>query len=117
MIAKSLIAAAALAGTLAVAAPMPAEAKTHVNISIGFGVGGYYPGPYGYYDPGYYPVYNPGAISCRKGHHIVGWSGFNHVQAVDCSLPGYRYTAWRNGHKFVVTVNRFGNITNVNRIF
>ena len=117
MIAKSLVAAAALVGTLAVAAPLPAEAKTNLNIHIGLGVGGYYPGYYGYGDPGYYPVYSPGHISCKKGRRIVDGSGFNNVHPVDCSLPRYRYSAWRHGHKFVVTVNRFGNISNVNRLF
>ena len=120
MFAKSLIAAAAIAATFAVAAPLQAEAKTNVDINIGFGIGGFYPG---YAEPGYYPAYgygygyNRGHISCQKGGRIVDRSGFNRVRPVDCSLPGYRYTAWRHGHKFVVTVNRFGNITRVNRIF
>ena len=115
MFAKSLIAAAAIATSFAVAAPVQqAEAKTNVHINIGLGVGGFYPG---YYEPGYYPSYGPGYISCRKGSRIVNWSGFNRVNAVDCSLPGYKYTAWRNGHKFVVRVNGNGNITGVRRIF
>ena len=115
MITKSLVAAAALAGTLAVAAPLQAEAKTNIDIHIG--VGGYYPGYYGHFGPGYYPAYKYGAISCRKGRRIVDGSGFNNVHPLDCSLPRYRYTAWRRGHKFMVTVNRVGNITNVNKLF
>lgn len=115
MFAKSLIAAVAIAATVAVAAPVQqAEAKTHININIGLGVGGFYPG---YYEPGYYPAYNPGHISCGKGGKIVRWSGFNNVNALDCSLPGYKYSAWKNGHKFVVRVNGFGNITGVHKLF
>jgi hypothetical protein len=117
MIAKSLIAAAAVATTMAVALPASqAEAKTNVDINIGFGVGGYYPGYYGY---GYGPVYNPqpNYISCKRGRNIVDNSGFHNVSAIDCSLPSYKYVAWKKGHKFVVSVNRYGNIYNVNKVF
>jgi hypothetical protein len=109
MIAKSLIAAAAVATTMAVALPASqAQAKTIIDIDIGFGaVGGVYP----VYDP--YPDY----ISCKKGRKIVDWSGFHNVNAVDCSLPGYKYTAWKNGHKYLVRVSGHGNITKINKIF
>jgi len=108
MFAKSLIAAAAVATSFALAAPLQAEAKTSIDINIG--VGGFYPGYYdGYYGGGY--------ISCKKGRNIVDWSGFNAVSAIDCSLPGYRYTAWKNGHKYVVRVNGYGSITNVHKLF
>ncbi len=116
MIAKSLVAAAVLASAAAVALPATqAQAKTNFDINIGIGVGsGYAPGYWGGY-----PVYEPHyyKISCKKGAKIVDWSGFNHVKAVDCSLPGYKYTAWRNGHKFMVRVSGNGNITSVNKIF
>ena len=116
MFAKSLIAAAAVATTMAVALPATqAQAKTNIDINIGFGVGGGYGYGPGYYEGGYYP--NPGYISCKKGRKIVDWSGFHNVKAVDCSLPGYRYTAWRNGHKFMVRVSGHGNITKVTKIF
>lgn len=116
MIAKSLIAAAAIATAMAVALPATeAEAKTNIDINIGLGVGGFYPGYAGGYYPG--PVYQPNYVSCWKGGKIVDWSGFHNVQPVDCSLPSYRYTAWRNGHKFVVSMNRYGTITKVNKIF
>ncbi len=38
------------------------------------------------------------------------------MKAIDCSLPGYRYTGWKNGKKYVVSVNRWGNIYKVNKI-
>jgi len=118
MITKSLIAAAAIAASVTAFAPaQQAQAKTNIDIGIGFGFGGYYPGyGYGY---GYAPVYDPypGAISCHKGKKIVRWSGYNNVQPVDCSLPGYKYTGWKWGHKYLVRVNGGGNITGVQMIF
>ena len=115
MIAKSL-AAAAIATTLAAALPAgQAEAKTTVNIGVGFG--DFYPGyGYGY---GYYPVYNvyDDAISCKQGRKIVSWSGFNNVKPVDCSLPRYKYTGWKAGHKFLVKMNRHGDIISVAKLF
>lgn len=111
MIAKSLI-AAALATSMAVALPASqAEAKTDIDISFGFGVGGFYPGYYAAY-----PAYD-NHISCKKGAKIVDWSGFHNVKAIDCSLPGYRYMAWKNGHKYMVRVGGSGHITSVNKIF
>jgi hypothetical protein len=117
MIGKSLIAAAAVATTLAVALPA-SQAQAGVDINIGIGLGGFGGGYYGggYYGGGY-PVYNRGYISCGKGAKIVDHSGFRRVRAIDCSLPSYKYTAWRNAHKFVVSVNRYGNIYKVNKIF
>ena len=108
MIAKSLIAAAAIATTMAVALPAT-QAQAGVDIKINIGLGG----------PGFYGAgfYGPNHISCMKGRNIVDWSGFHNVNAVDCGLPGYRYTAWKKGHKYVVRVNAYGHITNVNRIF
>jgi hypothetical protein len=109
MIAKSLIAAAALAATMAVALPA-SQAQAGVDIKIGIGLGGF-GGGYGY------GGYHPNHISCKKGRNIVDYSGFRNVHAIDCSLPGYKYTAWKNSHKFVVSVDRFGNIYNVNKLF
>jgi hypothetical protein len=125
MIAKSLIAAAALAASITAFAPaQEAQAKTNIDIGIGFGFGGFYPGyGYGYGYPGYGYGYTPyhrpyyQGISCRRGQKIVDWSGFNNVRAVDCSLPGYKYTAWKRGHQYLVKVNAGGNITGVNRLY
>ena len=94
MITKSLIAAAAVAASLTALAPVQqAQAKVNVDINLGLG-GGFYPG-YGYgYGGGYYPVIDPyygGGISCHKGKKIVKWSGFNNVNAFDCSAPVYQY--------------------------
>ncbi len=122
MIAKSLIAAAAIAASAAAFAPaQQAQAGTDIDITVGFG--GRYPGyGYGHYPyRGYrhYPVYNRyhNAISCHRGKNIVDRSGFNNVRAVDCSLPSYKYTGRKWGHKYLVSVNGRGNITVVRRIY
>ena len=108
MIGKSLVAAAAVATSMAFALPVTqAEAKTVINVDVGFGYG------YGYH---HHKHKKWGAISCWKGAKIVDWSGFHNVHAVDCKLPGYKYTAWKKGHKYLVKVNRYGNIYYVHKI-
>ncbi len=128
MIAKSLIAAAALAATMTLALPAQ-EAKAEVDVNIGIGFGGYAPGYYGGgygHDYGYDDDFGYGyghrpqrshRISCGAGRRIVDNSGFNRVKAVDCSLPGYRYVAHKKGRKYMVRVNGRGNITGVSRIY
>ena len=105
MTTKTLIAAAAVAAGLAAAAPMQlAEAKTSVNVNIGIGMGGY--------GSGYSPYYHP-MMNCRSASYVVSRNGFRGVYPVDCRLPGYKYVGWRWGHQYVVSVNGFGQITNV----
>jgi hypothetical protein len=132
MIGKTLIAAAAVAATFAVALPAT-EAKADVDVDIAIGIiPGYYTGGYnsgyfgGYgYDYGYgYGGFGDGYghrrhrrdISCGMGRSIVAEAGFFRVRPIDCELPGYRYTAKRNGHKFLVRVNGRGNIVDIDRI-
>ena len=125
---KSLIAAAAVAATMTFALPAQ-DARADIDVDIGIGFGGYVPDdygvPYGYghgYEDGYgygygYPVHRPHRISCAQGRRIVDRSGFTRVRPVDCELPGYRYTAHRNGHRFMVRVNGRGHITGVSRVY
>jgi hypothetical protein len=125
MFAKSLIAAAALATAMTFALPAE-QAKADVDVSIGIG---FYPDPgyghgfddYGYHDSGYgwgyYPEHRPHRISCGQGRRIVDRSGFNRVRPLDCELPGYRYSAWKHGKKYVVRVNGRGSITGVSRVY
>lgn len=111
MIAKSLIAAAALVSFSLFAAPA-AEAKSHVDFTVGIGVGGFY-APYGgYYVPGGYAEPYAG-ISCGQARAIVKGSGFYKVTAIDCSAPSFRFVAWQGGNKYKVRVNAWGNITGV----
>ncbi len=126
MILKSLLAAGAVAASLVAIAPAH-QAQAGVNIDLQIGVPGYYP-VYGYgYGYGYGDGYGYGyghpvrhwddAISCKKGKKIVKWNGFHKVNAVDCGLPRYKYTGWKSGHKYLVTVNRLGGIADVERIY
>lgn len=111
MIAKSLIATAAVSAGLVAAAPAPqAEAKVVINVGIstpGYGYGGYYP----VIDP-----YYGGGISCHKGRKIVRWHGFHNVNAVDCGAPVYQYNAWKHGHLYRVKVALNGNIIKVKQL-
>jgi hypothetical protein len=131
MIAKTLIAAAALAATITVAMPAQ-EAKADVDVNIGIGLfpaDGYghgfdnygYDDGYGYGDAdygwGYHSEHRRYRISCGQGRRIVDRSGFNRVRPVDCELPGYRYSAWKHGKKFMVRVNGHGNITDIRRVY
>jgi hypothetical protein len=116
MIAKSLIAAAAVAASLTAFAPVEqAQAKIHVDVNLGLYGGGFYPGDYGY-GGGYYPVIDPyygGGISCYKGKKIVKWAGFYNVHPFDCSAPVYQYQAWKFGNAYKVKVNMSGDIIKV----
>jgi hypothetical protein len=120
MIGKTLIATAAVATALLAALPA-SEAKADVDVSIGIGIGGYYPGYYGYdggYGGGYgYWQREPRRVGCNRGANIVDNAGFYRVNPIDCSAPIYAYTAWKRGHKFVVRMNSFGNITSVRKVF
>ena len=122
MILKSLLAAGAVAASLVAITPTH-QAQAGVDIDIQIGTPGYYPG-YGYgYGYGYGQGYGQSvghwddAITCRKGKKIVKWDGFHKVNAVDCALPWYKYTGWKSGHKYLVTVNRRGGIADVERLY
>ncbi len=82
MIAKTLIAAAAVVSSLVAVAPEQAKAGSDLHIGVNLGVGhpGYYPGP-GYGWGPAYPVYSPSTISCHQGKQSVRWSGFKMVTA------------------------------------
>jgi hypothetical protein len=118
MFTKSLIAAAAVAASLATIAPVEqasAKSKTNVDIDIGIGFGGGYGG--GYYGGGYYGGgYGWGGIGCYKGKKIVQWAGFHNVHAFDCGAPVYQYKARKFGKWYKVKVNWNGNIVGVKHI-
>ncbi len=120
MIAKSLIAAATLATTMPLALPADeARADWDVNIGVGVDVGagfypGYYPGYYpDYYGDDVYPVYKKKHYSCGTVANIVDNKGFHKVKPFDCSLPHYKFTAWKKGEKWIVVTNGKGQITKV----
>jgi hypothetical protein len=135
MITKTILAATAIAATLAVAAPA-AEAhhrhKLHINVGIGLVDPGYNPG---YYDPALdypppppprrpRPVYEPDygygdpvdygddyGVSCGEGRQIVRHSGFRNVRTVECDGQNFKYTGYRRGDTWLVMIDsRTGEI-------
>lgn len=132
MITKSILAATAVAATLAVAAP--AEAKTNIYLGIGVGSPGYtydpsydyappppprrhrhHPRPvyaepdYGYYQEDY-------GVSCGQGRRIVRNSGFYNVQTIECDGQNFKYEAERRGRTYIVKLDsRTGEIIQANR--
>lgn len=132
MIAKTLIAAFALAASLTAALPA-AEARADVDLNVAIGVGGYYPPAYDAYDDygyghrrgygeryrHYEPYYEEEVIvfiSCGDGRRILRREGFRDVKASNCRGPNYRYTGWKRGKKFDVRMSTTGEITRLRRV-
>jgi len=140
MFAKSLLAAAAVASTVALGTASSAKADPHISIGLGFGFGGYVPGYYdsGFGEPDPYwggphwdgpfhrhhfhdhgwdrPVVSYG-LSCGAAGNVLRAAGFHGVQAVDCARPVYGYEAWKRGELFRVSVNTAGRIVEVSPIY
>jgi hypothetical protein len=132
MIAKSLIAAAAVGVSVLAFAPAEANAKTNWDIHIGLGAPIYDAPVYSYdYDYEYEPVrvprrhyvyryanpvYYNDRMSCRGGQRVVRSAGFHGVEAYDCGAPNYGYTAWKHGDLFRVRVNYSGDIISVRQM-
>ena len=139
---KTLFAAGALAATLAAALPAPA-AMADVHVGFGVGIyppvssgwnGGYdngyqgdYQGGYGVYQGGYggyqggwqhrpRPVYDA-YVSCRDGQRILWRSGYSGIQVQSCGGGFYRYTAWRKGKQFLMSVDGQGYISRLRRLY
>lgn len=108
---KYLIATAAVLASLVAIPVSSAEARSHVDFSVGIGVGGFYPGYGGYY--GVYAEPRVVGISCGQARNIVRGNGFYKVTPIDCSAPSYRFVAWQGGYQYRVRVNSWGNITGV----
>jgi hypothetical protein len=137
MIMKSILAATAVAATLAVAAP--AEAHHHHKLHIGLGINLGDPGYYPDYNPGYYdppppppryvprprPVYvepdygydqEDYGVSCGQGRRIVRNSGFYNVSTIECDGQNFKYEAERRGRTYIVKLDsRTGEIIQANR--
>lgn len=115
MIAKSLIAAAAVAASLTALAPVQqAQAKVKIDFNIvAPGIHGGYGYGYGY-GGGYYPVYDEpyygGGKSCWQVKQKLKMMNFKKVNPFDCSAPTYRFSAKKNGDYVTVKTNVWGNI-------
>lgn len=144
MFIKSVVAAAAIAGAVALGSAGTANANPQVSVGIGFNLidsgyndgwdggpgfydGGYDDGP-GSYDngPSWRPPHRPRwdqprpmsrGISCAQGRNIVASSGFRGVSAYSCSAPVYRYIAWKRGEQYRISVNFRGNIVSVRPVY
>jgi len=132
MIAKSLIAALALAGSLASVFPAT-EAKADVDVDIAIGVGGYDPAYDGWYDedyggryyerrhyrPRHYDDYDEEVtvyISCGEGKRLLRRLGYRDVRTENCRAPNYRYEARRNGRWFEIRMDTSGDINRIRRV-
>lgn len=140
MIAKSLIAAAAVAGSVLTFTAADASAKTNWDITIG--LGGFVPtyevpvyrapvyvAPRYVYEYDDEPApprryrrshveyrYDSHGFGCRSGARVVRSAGFNNIEAYDCSAPTFGYSAWKHGDLFKVRVSSEGDIVSVRQI-
>lgn len=81
------------------------------------GYGGYNGGDYGGYRPRPpYPVYD-GWVSCRDGRRILWRSGYSDIEVQSCRGGYYRYTAWRNGKQYLMSVDAQGDVARLRRIY
>ena len=112
MLTKSMIAIAAATFALTAALPIErAHAGSNFDINVGLGFGGYVgPGPgYGSVDVEFEGEY----VSCAQARKMVRWNGFSDVKSLDCSAPNYKFSGWRDGNKYKIKVNSWGDITRI----
>jgi hypothetical protein len=116
MIAKILLVGAA-AGGLLLTQPQSASAAVSVDVSVNA-----YPVQY---DPDY-PDYSDfprrrhhydeeyddyDRLSCWEGRRIVRWAGYRNVRTLSCDGRIFRYSGWRRGHRWRISVSsRSGEI-------
>ena len=110
MLTKSMIAIAAAAFALTTALPIDrAEANPNIDINVGFGFGGYVGPGYGAVGVGFEGEY----VSCAQARKVVRWNGFSSVKSLDCTAPNYKFSGWRDGNKYKIKVNSWGDITRI----
>ena len=84
--------------------------------------GGYggYQGGYGGYQGGWQhrprPAYDA-YVSCRDGQRILWRSGYSGIEVQSCGGGFYRYTAWRKGKQFLMSVDGQGYISRLRRLY
>ncbi len=122
MIKKSLIAAAAVAISVAGISATSAQAgKWHGTVNIGL----YGPGFYGYpayddygYDHGYGYGGGSWGVSCGEAKWEVKSANFKKVHAVNCGGKVYTFTGWKHGDKYRIKVGRkHGQIISVSALY
>ena len=120
MIAKSLIAAAAIAISAAGFTATSANAgKWDVDIGIGIYPGHGYDVGYPVYDePDYYHPRRHYRISCQEGAWSVKSAGFRKVRVNDCDGRTYSYTGKRYGERYLIKVSsRSGDIVSARPLY
>jgi hypothetical protein len=134
MFSKSILAAAALASTLALGTAGAAKADPTFSFGIGVGTDAWSPGfgpdPYfphhhrrpmgfgdagfsydsGPWDGGWHRPHYGYRISCGQGADVVRARGFHGVRPVDCSAPVYEYRGWKYGQPYNIQVSMRGNV-------
>jgi hypothetical protein len=110
---RALLAAATIALPASLAAG-PAAADEDFDAGIEEGLHDYFPGAEGGYDT-LFNGFNFRAISCRQAEEAVRWRGFRKIEAIDCGLPTYRFTGWRDGIQYTIRVNGRGAVTRISR--
>ncbi len=102
-----LLLASAFAASLAFALPTAAEAKTTVQIYLGYPHYDYQVDPdyryrkgYGWYRPSY-----SGRLSCNQARRQVIDRGFRRVSTIECRGSTYTFRAIRRGEPVRVYVN------------
>lgn len=118
MNAKTLIAAAAVA--LSVAGFSASQANADSNVHVGFGVQIGSPDFFfsgGTIGHGGYPVYTSNydsGISCSEGRWVVKSAGYKKVKTDECNGKRFTYIGKKHGDYFAVQVSRWsGNIVSV----
>jgi hypothetical protein len=58
-----------------------------------------------------------GRVSCQQAGRMLRNRGWYRVRAVNCSGKRYRFTAWRKGDKYLISVSAWrGRILSVNQL-
>ncbi|MCA3575358.1 MAG: hypothetical protein IOC86_15680, partial [Aestuariivirga sp.] len=106
----SMIAIAAAAFALTAALPIErAHADSNFDINVGLGFGGFVGPGYGSVEVDFEGEY----VSCAQARKMVRWNGFSDVKSLDCSAPNYKFSGWRDGNKYKIKVNSWGDITRI----
>lgn len=128
MLKKSLIAAAAVAVTVAGLSTTAAQAGTKVHVDLGIGLYGVgyghgYP-VYDDYDYGYggHHGHHGGGgswgVSCGEAKWEVKNANFRKVKTLDCSGKTYTFSGWKHGDKYRIKVGRkHGQIISVSEVY
>ena len=121
MNAKTLIAAAAVALSVAGFSASQADADSDVHVGFGVQIGSpdffFSGGTVGHHGYPVYPVYSDSydsGISCSEGRWVVKSAGYKKVKTDECNGKRFTYIGKKHGDYFAVQVSRWsGNIVSV----